>query len=414
MSKLKNLGANLALIFGSLAFGVLIGEIGLRVAGIEGFQKIGDTVDSAPTDFHTSDPDRGWSLIPGKSGDWQGEGEKSHIQINSDGLRDGEHSKGKPKNTLRIAMLGDSFTEAIHVPIGKTFWYKLGRKFERCSALKGQKVEVINFGVQGYGTAQELITLEKKVWAYAPDIVILAFFNGNDVINNSRQLEYDQYRPFFVYQNGKLVPDMSFRQLSPVDRNRNAVSFIDRLPGWLVNNSRILQVVKKADLELKKREINDEFTKLVAQNFKEPENSTWKEAWQVTEGLIERMRDEVAQKKAKFLVVSIGDPIQVHPAPSSRQAFMQQNQITDLFYPEHRLQALGAREGFEVLTLAQPFQDYAEKNKVCLHGFENVALCQGHWNPEGHRLAATLIADKLCEDFSKVQTKQDESQIPKR
>ena len=244
MRKLKNLGVNLGLTLGSLVLGVLIGEIGLRIARIEGVQRIKDSIDSAPTVFHTADPDRGWQLIPGKSGEWQGEGEKSYVQINSQGLRDGEHSQGKPKNTLRIAVLGDSFTEAIHVPIGKTFWYKLGRKFQSCPALKGQNVEVINFGVQGYGTAQELITLQKKVWAYAPDLVILAFFNGNDVINNSRALEYDQYRPFFVYKDGKLVADMSFRQLAPVDRNRYAVSIVDRLPIWLVNHSRILKNLK--------------------------------------------------------------------------------------------------------------------------------------------------------------------------
>lgn len=399
MSKLKNWSVNLGLTLGSLAIGVLIGEVGLRIAGSEGYQKIGDVVDSAPTIFHTSDPDRGWGLKPGAAGDWRGEGE-SYVQINSDGLRDREHNKAKPKNTFRIAVLGDSFTEAIHVPMERTFWAKMENRLGKCEALKGKQVEVINFGVQGYGTAQELITLRKKVWDYNPDVVILALFIGNDIINNSRELEYDHYRPFFIYdRNGKLVEDMSFRNLPPIDRNRYAVSIVDRFPTWLVNNSRILQVTKKVELDIKKRQISDNFTALSANNLKEPQDKTWKEAWRLTEDLIVLMRDEVVNKGADFLLVNIGDPMQVQPDRAKTKQNMEQNNIQDLFYADKRMQALGDRAGFPVLNLAQPFQAYAEQNKICLHGFDNALPCGGHWNPEGHRLAARMISEKLCQQL---------------
>jgi hypothetical protein len=395
MSKLKNLGINLGLILGSLFMGVVIGEVGLRVAGVEGYPKIGAFVDSAPTRFHTSDPDLGWTLKPGVSGEWKGEG-ASFVQVNSEGLRDREHTKAKPPNTLRIAVLGDSFTEAIHVPVEQTFWSKLERKLGNCEAVKGRKkVEVINFGIQGYGTAQELIMLRKKVWDYNPDIVVLAFFIGNDVINNSPQLEYDHYRPFFRYDaNGKLVADMSFRNLAPIDRNKRAVSFVDRMPSWLVNNSRILQVIKKVDLDLKKGQLSEDFTVLSTKNLKEPQDAAWKDAWRVTEGLIVKMHNEVVQKKADFLLVTIGDPIQVDPA--KRKKFMQEYNIQDLFYPDRRLEKLGAREGFRVLNLAEQFQGYTEKYQVCAHGFDNSVPCGGHWNELGHRLASILIDRNLC------------------
>ncbi|MEG3898653.1 MULTISPECIES: SGNH/GDSL hydrolase family protein [unclassified Microcoleus] len=408
MSKLKNLGVNIGLTLGGLLMGVIIGEIGLRVAGIEGYPKIGDFVDSAPTRFHTSDPNLGWKLKPGASGEWNGEG-ASFVQVNSEGLRDREHTKAKPPNTLRVAVLGDSFTEAIHVPVEQTFWSKLERKLGNCAAVKGKKnVEVINFGVQGYGTAQELVMLRKKVWDYNPDIVVLAFFTGNDVINNSAKLEYDRYRPFFVYDaSGKLVPDMSFRNLAPIDRNERAVSFVDKLPGWLVSNSRILQVAKKADLERKKRQLSEDFTALSAKNLKPPENAVWEDAWKVTEGLIVKLRNEVVQKNGDFLLVVIGDPIQVERDPAKRKKFMQENNIQDWFYPDRRLEKLGAREGFPVLTLAEQFQGYTEKYQVCVHGFDNSVPCGGHWNEIGHRLASIKINQNLCQ-----QLKQ--SQLPKR
>ena len=408
MSKLKNLGVNLGLTLGGLLMGVIIGEVGLRVARVEGFQKIGDFVDSAPTRFHTADRDLGWKLKPGVSGEWKGEG-ASFVQVNSDGLRDREHTKTKPPNTLRVAVLGDSFTEAIHVPVEQTFWSKLERKLGNCNAIKGkQKVEVINFGVQGYGTAQELVMLRKKVWDYNPDIVVLAFFIGNDVINNSPQLEYDHYRPFFRYDaSGKLVADMSFRNLPPIDRNARAVSFVDRMPSFLVNNSRILQVIKKVDLDGKKRQLSGDFTALSSKNLKEPQNAAWQDAWRVTEGLIVTMRNEVVQKKADFLVVTIGDPIQVERDPVKRQKLMQEHNIQDLYYPDRRLEKLGAREGFRVLNLSEQFQGYTEKFQVCAHGFDNSVPCGGHWNELGHRLASILIDRNLCQNLQ-------QSQVPKK
>ena len=404
MSKLKTLGVNVGLTLGGLLMGVIIGEVGLRIGGIQGYPKIGEIIDSAPTGFHTSDQNLGWKLKPGVSGEWKGEG-ASFLQVNSEGLRDREHTKAKPPNTLRIAVLGDSFTEAIHVPVEQTFWSKLERKLGNCEAVKGRKkVEVINFGVQGYGTAQELIMLRKKVWDYSPDIVVLAFFIGNDVINNSRKLEYDHYRPFFVYDaSGKLVPDMSFRNLRPTERNSYAVSFIDKLPTWLVNNSRILQVVKKVELERKKQQLSNDFTNLNAKNFKEPTDATWQDAWRVTEGLIVTMRDEVVQKGADFLVVTIGDSTQINPDAATRQKFIKENNIQDLFYPNRRLEKLGIANGFRVLSLAEQFQGYTDKYQVCAHGFENSVNCGGHWNELGHRLASIMINRNLCENLKQSQ-----------
>ncbi|MEG4322993.1 MULTISPECIES: SGNH/GDSL hydrolase family protein [unclassified Microcoleus] len=409
MSKLKNLGVNLGLTLAGLLMGVVIGEVGLRVARFEGYPKIGDVADSAPTLFHTADRDLGWKLKPGVSGEWKGEG-ASFVRVNSDGLRDDrEHTKAKPPNTLRVAVVGDSFTEAIQVPLEQTFSWKLERKLGNCEAVKGKKkVEVINFGVQGYGTAQELVMLRKKVWDYNPDIVVLAFFTGNDIINNSPKLEYDLYRPFFRYDaSGKLVADMSFRNRAPVDRNERAVSFVDRVPSFIFNNSRILQVIKKIDLARKKRTLAADFTALNAKNFNPPQDAAWQDAWRVTEGMIVTMRNEVVQKKADFLLVVIGTPMQVDRDPAKRQKFMQEYNIKDLFYPDRRLEKLGAREGFRVLTLAEQFKGYTEKYQVCVHGFENSVPCGGHWNELGHRLGSIMINRNLCENLK-------QSQVPKK
>src|SRR6266852_1417876 len=146
----KALKKKLLLVLFGLLFGCLMSEIFLRIIGY-----------SYPI-FYTTDYYRGFALRPGIEGHYQREGE-SYVRINSDGLRDREHANVKPANIMRIAVLGDSFAEAMHVPMEQTFWSLIERKLEECHAYRGKHVEVMNFGVSGYGTAQELMTLRQKV-----------------------------------------------------------------------------------------------------------------------------------------------------------------------------------------------------------------------------------------------------------
>lgn len=370
--------------------GVFILEIGLRIAGI-----------SYPS-FFDLDDHAGFAFRPGAEGWYRKEGE-AYVRINSDGLRDREHSKAKPANTLRIAVLGDSFATALEVPMENTFWSVMEQELEGCGALSGQKVEVINLGVDGYGTTQELITLHQRAWDYDPDLVLLAFFTGNDISDNSRALDQDPLRPYFIYRRGELVLDASFLESA---RYRARQTWYAQLGYRVVNTSRVLQLVNEAKNALEKYRIAQrrdlasdgviEESSLDNTVYLEPADPVWAEAWQVTEGLILMMRDEVMDKGADFLVVTLSNSIQVHPDPLVRKEFMESEGIQDLFYPDLRIKALGEHEGFSVLNLAQPFQAYVEEHRVFLHGFENTTLGEGHWNTEGHRLAGQMISQTIC------------------
>jgi hypothetical protein len=404
MKRPRNLKKKLLLLSFGLLFGLLISEISLRVLGY-----------SYPL-FYTTDYDRGFALQPGIEGHYQREGE-SYVRINSDGLRDREHAKAKPAGTVRIAVLGDSFSEAMHVPIEQTFWSLLERKLQECNAFPGKQVEVINFGVSGYGTAQELMTLRQKVWAYSPDLVVLAFTTYNDIYDNSRALSRTEEVPYFVYRNGELAYDASFRE-SRTYLQRD--SRLNRLGRLLHNSLRIVQLVHYVQF-VAKLKLTDWKNKrrLAAQNqtkpadgsapavrnaedigidnmiYIEPHDENWKEAWHVTEGLIKQMHDDVVQKQARFLLVTLSNAIQVYPDPVVRQRFLQHVGADSIFYPNLRLKALAQREQIDFLDLAQPMQAYADQNKVFLHGFGS-DLGNGHWNANGHKVAAELITQKLC------------------
>jgi hypothetical protein len=389
----KHWSVNLALICVAILLGILLFEIALRLAGI-----------SYPS-FYTWDEYRGFALRPGAEGWSRSEGE-AYIQINSVGLRDREHTKTKPADTLRLAILGDSYAEGRQVSIQETFWAILEREVAKCPYLSGREVDVINFGVSGYGTAQELMTLRHKVWDYSPDIVILAFLTGNDVTDNFRGFESDSVRPYFVYRNGQLVLDDSFRNEVAYRARQTLVA---RVGYWAINYSRVVQILNATQHKLlayirhtpqsqDEGKRIDEEVGLDSTIYLEPSDPLWQEAWRVTEGLIVLMRDEVRKNGGDFLVVTLSNAIQVHPDPPVRQAFMKRIGVRTLFYPDVRIKTLGEREDFSVLNLAQSFQLYADQHKVFLHGF-SPNLGRGHWNAHGHRLAGETIAQTLCEDI---------------
>ncbi|PZV24205.1 MAG: G-D-S-L family lipolytic protein [Snowella sp.] len=401
IKKLKLMGANILLSLGGIAFALVIAEIGLRIVGI-----------SYPS-FYQVDEYRGHTLIPNFSDWWISEG-KGYVSINSDGLRDKEHSTTKPENSYRIAVIGDSFSEAIQVNAEETFWSAIAQQLPSCPALQGKKVEVINFGVGDYGTAQELMTLKHHVWKYSPDLVLLEIFTGNDIVNNSQALSpADRFSPFLKKENGKFKMDLSFKE---TETYRRRDSFVRRFVFSVINHSRLLQVIneakrvmnlkKEANRNLSTNPANDDIIPALDFDinlYQESQNKDWQEAWEVTEELIKQINTEVKSKNADFLAVTISNPPQVYPDLKIRDAAgtlrdrLSQLGATNLFYPDERIQKLGQKKGFTVFNLAKPMQEYADKNQVFLHGFDNTRMGVGHWNKQGHQLAGKLITQKLCQ-----------------
>jgi hypothetical protein len=388
----------------------MLAEITLRVAGY-----------SYP-EFYSLDQSRGYALRPRAEGWYRKEGE-AYVRINSDGLRDQEHSLTKPPDTVRIAVVGDSYPEALSVSLEEAFWWVMGKRLQECNAFPGQKIEVINFGVSGYGTAQELLTLRGQVWKYSPDIVMLAVTTNNDVTDNLRILKKSDEIPYFVYQANQLKLDDSFKNSRAFRLRQSGVS---RFGGWLRDHSRLVQAMtqghhglkillsswrarrsQKAQTETERTSRNGVAQKsdLLSRSeelgtdniiYLEPANAVWNDAWNVTEKLILEMRNEVNSRGAKFVVVTLSNGPQVLPNPEWRQNFMKYFGITNLFYMDDRIKSFSARERIPVITLAPELQEFAQRNNVFLHGFGD-NLGNGHWNATGQRVAGELIAKKICE-----------------
>jgi hypothetical protein len=375
---------------GGLAFALLFLEVALRVLGVS-YQ-----------DFYKADPVRGVAHRAGARGWFRREG-RQYIVINREGFRDREHARRKPPGTYRIAVLGDSFAEGLQVRLEDTFEAVLERELAKCPGFRGRAVEVFNFGVSNYGTAQELITLRSRVWEVEPDLVLLAFFSGNDIWDNSKDLKQDPELPYFRLDGGGLVLDDSFKD-SP--RQRAERSWVRVAIKGMIESSRVLQVVRQAWGVARSSPgrspvgsgLGDEFEGNASQRqiYREPTDPAWRAAWELTDRLVLAIRDEATRRGARFAVVTLTNGVQVHPDPGVSGRVKERLGVPDLDYPDRRLRELGDREGFGVLNLAPQARRFAEANRVFLHGFEP-NLGTGHWNAQGHKLAGQLIASWLCE-----------------
>ena len=389
---MKQIFTKTLVVVASLVVALIMCEAGLRLLGIE------------YPDFYDFDPCLGSRLRAGISGHFNKEG-GGYVSINSDGLRDREHSLYHPLNTLRIAVLGDSFAEAMQVNREEAFWAIMEKNLQGCPHLQGREVEVINFGQAGFGTGQELLALRHRVWRYSPDVVLLAFFTDNVRRNSPALMLYD-FNPYFTLQDGELVLH-DRRTREKCEEVESSWTWAWKFMRWRQDHFRVSQVLYQAERAWESWWANkgQPAASAVAKEGSEaglldniyfrPADPVWQDAWKVTEALLLQMRDEVTARGAKFFVVVLTTGIQVNPDPATREAFAKGLGVQDLFYPDHRLETFCQQKGIPVLLLAPAFQEYATTHQVFLHGFKDNPG-GGHWNQNGHRLAGEMITKWLC------------------
>jgi len=120
--------------------------------------------------YHIYDELLGWTIAPNRQ-----DSEYGMYFSSAEGLRSqkpGVVFAGQPDATLRIALLGDSFTFAEEVSFEDSWGYQLERRL-------GQDTQVLNFGVMGYGIQQAYLRYMKEVRPWHPDVVVLAFIDHN-------------------------------------------------------------------------------------------------------------------------------------------------------------------------------------------------------------------------------------------
>ncbi len=125
--------------------------------------------------------------------------------INSHGFRDHEYSMTRDPDVFRIAVLGDSIVWGHGLELEASFAKQLEQKL---NASRSQQFEVLNFGVSGYSTQQEVELFRTKASLFSPDLVIVGYCL-NDYKESSvegaafRRMYYDIFSKSYVLDHVK-------------------------------------------------------------------------------------------------------------------------------------------------------------------------------------------------------------------
>jgi len=131
---------------------------------------------------------------------WEPTQHMQTININSDGFRGPEIQKEKPDDTYRIVMVGGSTVFGYFASSDQhTIPAHLQEKFNQLNLEK--RVEVINAGIHGYTSNDELNLIKKKIVHYDPDLVII-YDGSNEIFRhyNSTINAYDPGALNYIYR----------------------------------------------------------------------------------------------------------------------------------------------------------------------------------------------------------------------
>lgn len=143
----------------------LLLEVSLRIVGYNPLKQM--LTGSEKVLRKSTVPDMDYEGIPNAEGYlWN-----TDIKINSLGFRDREYEINKENGTYRVIVLGDSITFGNLIRLKDIYTEKLEDAFIK----KDKKVEVLNLGITGYDTMEEVSALEHKGLAFRPDTVVVGY-----------------------------------------------------------------------------------------------------------------------------------------------------------------------------------------------------------------------------------------------
>jgi len=398
----RNSLINISLVIIGTIIGLLLCEFGLRL------YYFGSLKEPLP-EVHLRQPHKtlGWCLRPNKTAFQQTLDYTVKVSINSKGLRDVEHDYKKEEGVFRIVVLGDSFMEAYQVPLEKSFPRLLEKNLNEISP---KKVEVINLGVGGYGTAQEYLYLKQEGVKYNPDLVILAFLGCNDVRNNSRLLELKLWRrentykvagrPFYsIDDDGELIlhePDfennmkLAKRKAERFKKKTNKRALKDRLLFYRLLKTKINSI--NANVYHRSYNLN-----AMLGAYFPVYDKNWVEAWVVTKRIISMTNKLSLKHGARFLLFSVPAKLQVEKDYFENALSVYQKRDPylkiDLEKPENILKSFCEENEIYFLSMLEEFREFYLEDKKLYHVFVDQ-----HWNKEGHKLASSLITNYIIEE----------------
>jgi hypothetical protein len=405
---MRRLLPNAVLLLGSVLFALAVCEILIRA-----FSDRCENELAHRKIFVEYDPLLGWRKVPNKRGKHVACEYRTDESINSKGIRGPEYSYQKQANEYRILALGDSFTEGYTVEFHELFSEILKN---RLNTSREKYYEVINAGTGGYSTDQELLFFQYEGRKYKPDLTILMFYYKNDVIYNIRDRYLRGHKPLFILEDYKLkltnVPVPIMRSQSK--KAEEDIEFSQRVKLWLYENyytyNFVVRRIKNTyysnwlaiKLGLFEETKNEGFPVSIPDRYRIWEktlSAEFQHAWNITERLILKLKEEVNSIGSKFFLFHI--PFEASIYPEEWQVLKRKYGVSDAEWsieqPSLILEGICKRNHIDCLIPITAFRDEAKRMKAA--GKRLYFPLDGHWNAHGHKLAGDTLADYIQTNY---------------
>jgi HAMP domain-containing protein len=161
--------------------------VAAAVALEAGFRLTGPWIPLSPVGELRLDPLLGRIPAAGFTGDVRGPESSYHVAINSLGMRDREYGPTRPGEG-RILLLGDSFVYGVGSDLEDSVSRQLEAMLAHTAGPSGASWIVMNGGVPGFNTVQELEWFRHLAPRLGPDLVLIGVHTGTDVLSNRASL----------------------------------------------------------------------------------------------------------------------------------------------------------------------------------------------------------------------------------
>jgi hypothetical protein len=310
---------------------------------------------------------------------------------NSQGFKDRERTVENPDHHLRLVALGDSFVWGSGVRYEQGFVAMMETLLQR----EVLNAEIVNLGVPGWAPPEEFHLLQTYGVQLQPDLVLLNFFVGNDIIRRrGAQVEqpimmvagqsyyvhangnwvHDHFGPerWFLYHDIKYVltvgalrmqhafagtPSTSGMETSPLGRSRE----------WYLQ-------------ELESR--SEIYLKLWPQSIDA--------SWNHTRATMQRMVHYLRDRNIPLAVILIPDQVQVDPQLREEliTAFSLRGELYDFGKPQALFHVWCGENDVPCIDLREVFASEGKPSDLFL-------LNDMHWSVAGHTHAAETVYAQL-------------------
>ena len=397
--------------------------LGILFAGAElWLRQNGCKQESRDEDIYVFHPTLGWIGKPDTQICRCFESTCETYGFNSLGFRGADRSFDNPSDSLRILVLGDSFLEGYQFPDKNLLTTHLEKLVEKRT---GRSTEVINMGLVGWGTAQQYLAYRDIGSRFEPDLVILLFCSGNDIIDSSKTFSHlypvktRLLRPFFslnegqpelelpsektMLENKRLLEKQAKARQKKGAKNEEAAS-CTRVGAWLNqrwdNPTGLRLLLDRWGLVGYSENMphgishHPRYHGLILRYwiYLPNSDSVWQKAIEVEENIITQLAHSVRENHSRFVMVMGANMEQV--IPKTWELTLQtypwmKNVPLDLELPDKQWSRFAQQNGLPFLSLV-PELKAATQNGENLY-FRN----DGHWNAKGQKRVAETIARYL-------------------